>query len=150
MRVAPHLKENTMITTNHRVTRVLSSLGAVVPAALFAAVVAFAHPGVATAADNEWDIGSYDDCIRTAKEMWLADEISLKEYEELQDGCCITSGGIVDYSTGGWCRAPGRDGQKVINPGATQPLTPDQTGPPPRRVVPPTGTITQDLEPAAP
>lgn len=111
--------------------------------ALAATAVALAFPAMASAAEREWDIGAYDQC--------LADGIGKghdeQEAENHRALCCWSSGG--DWSAAqGKCQAPPAEQQASRPSIAHQGDLPTYTLEPsaPRATRTPSGVITTTLE----
>ncbi|WP_137145427.1 hypothetical protein [Mycolicibacterium sp. CR10] len=113
------------------------------------AVFAFSFPATSTAAPREWDIGTYDSCIKTVGDRNQAGITNDAQMLDEAKHCCSMSGGIWDISAGGpagRCVAPPKDQAdtpRVVPSGA--PVQTFQPAPPPLRDP---GTVTQTFVPA--
>jgi hypothetical protein len=108
---------------------------------LVAAAVGFTSPGVASAEPKEWEIGAYDECVRSFNDNPNDSEANHKRWVDHMKMCCDKSGGIYQYSGQGGCVASKdqpQEWQRSSNL-PTETLTPDVDVPP--------GAITQNLEP---
>lgn len=74
--------------------------------ALAAAAIALASPAVATAEPKEWDIGAYDQCLRSFDGNPNASTAELERWRDHLKMCCEKTGGIYKYSGPGGCVAP--------------------------------------------
>lgn len=121
----------------------------VVPAVLLAAAAtlrgsAIGDPATACAAPREWDIGAYDQCVKSG----LGKGYNDVEWEEHEHQCCLDSGGVWNLEQGK-CQAPPADAESqpgvAPTPGVAS-QTEEPAPPPVTRV--PLGDITATFAPA--
>lgn len=112
------------MTSTHRTTIATRISQCLVATALMTGIAFGA--GATAAAEREWDLGAYDECMDEA----VPRPATAEQFEEALRACCIASGGVVvETSNAGnaivHCQAPAPEAENV--PG--QPGQP--TEPPP-------------------
>lgn len=124
----------------------MKQLNTVFASALAATAVALAFPAMGSAAEREWDIGAYDQCMADGIGKGH-DAQDAKNHEAL---CCWASGGDWNIALGK-CQAPPANQQASRPSIAQQGDIPNYTlEPTPSRVTRmPVGVITATLEPAS-
>jgi hypothetical protein len=81
-----------------------------------AAAIALGSPAVATAEPKEWDIGTYDQCVRSFSDDPNASAATHQRWKDHMKMCCDKSGGVYQYSGQGGCVAPPKEQAEVWRP----------------------------------
>ena len=114
----------------HRYLLGLGSAAVIAAASLSSSAIT--EPAAACAAPREWDIGTYDSCIRKVVDRNIRGETNDAQMLDEAKNCCLMSGGEWDIHAGGpngECVAPAAAPGAVVPPGvATHTLEP---APPP-------------------